>query len=104
MSRRNLRGSWGESQRLTLRLTGTDFSELDDLAQNWGCDRSEALRRALRQAGVLERERRRKERLDALPTMRVAQLRELARQLRLTGRSKMTKADLRQALEARLTR
>lgn len=99
MPRRSLDGSyWGESQRLTVRLTRRDLRLLDDLATAWTTDRSDVIRRALRDAADTARRKLRQERLDALPTMPVAELRRLASQLRIAGRSRMNSAALRAEL------
>jgi len=103
MSRKNLAGNWmGESQRVTIRLTRADISLLDQLADSWQRDRSQVLRRLLREAGVRERSRRRDALLDALPSMTVSQLRALARERRIPGRSKMTRDRLLEQLRADL--
>jgi metal-responsive CopG/Arc/MetJ family transcriptional regulator len=105
MPRRSLDGSYyGESQRLTVRLTLRDLRLLDDLATIWRADRSEVIRRALRGAADGARRQLRQERLDALPTMPVAELRRLATKLRITGRSRMTSTALRAELRRTLTR
>ncbi len=105
MPRRNLAGNWwGPSERVTLRLTRADIALLDHLAEAWQGDRSEVLRRALREAGAAERRRRRDELLAALPTMSVPQLRSLAAEHWINGRSKMSKAELQDRLRSILSR
>ena len=100
MPRNNLDGNrWGESQRLTVRLSRRERRALDELAVAWQSDKSEALRRAVRQAAAAVRRQQHEAWLDALPTMTVAQLRAHAARLHVARRSKMTKAELRDALE-----
>ena len=101
MARRNLAGNyWGESQRLTIRLSPADMRTLDELAEAWQSDRSEVLRRALREVAVSTRKRRRDELLSALPFLTLGELRALARDHQIRGRSKMTKPRLQAALLA----
>jgi metal-responsive CopG/Arc/MetJ family transcriptional regulator len=105
MSCKNLAGNWmGESHRVTLRLTDADIRLLDRLAETWQSDRSEVLRRALREAGVHEHRRHRDALLAELLTMTVPELRALACQHWIRGRSKMTKAQLQEVLRTRLQR
>jgi hypothetical protein len=105
MPRRNLAGNWwGPSERVTLRLTRADIDLLDHLAEGWKLDRSEVLRRALREAGANERRRHRDALLAALPTMTVPQLRSLAADHWIDGRSKMNKAELQDRLRSILSR
>ena len=69
MSRPNLAGDfWGESQRLTVRVSSRELRALDELTDAWGADRSEAIRRALREAAAGVRRQRRQALLAALPT------------------------------------
>ena len=105
MPRRNLAGNfWGESQRLTVRVSSRELRALDDLADAWGIDRSEAIRRAIREAATGVRRQRRQALLAALPTITVAQLRRVAGELDVPGRSRMTSPELRNAVRARLER
>lgn len=104
MTRKNLAGEhWGQSQRLTIRLTKADLRTLDQLTLAWTLDRSETLRRILREAGQAHREQIRDELLATLPQLSLDALRALARQRRIAGRSKMTKAALRDALRAHIS-
>lgn len=103
MTRKTLGGThWGESPRLTLRLTKADLQTLDQLASSWSLDRSETLRRVLREAGRAHRQRIRDALLASLPDLSLDALRVLARQRRIVGRSKMTKSRLLDALRARI--
>jgi len=105
MSRPNLAGDfWGESQRLTVRVSSRELRALDELTDAWGADRSEAIRRALREAAAGVRRQRRQALLAALPTSTVAQLRRLARDLHIPGRSRMTSLELRNAIRTSLER
>jgi len=47
MPRRNLKGTWGESRVVTVRLSVDDARCLSALCELWQCNQSEALRRAL---------------------------------------------------------
>jgi len=105
MPRLNLaRDPWGESQRLTVRVTVKELQALDELVAAWGADRSHALRRAVREAAARARQQHRQALLDALPTLTVAKLRRLATELHIPGRSRMTSRDLRQAVRKVLLR
>ena len=100
MSRHNLAGKyyWGESQRLTVRLTHRDLAGLDQLVEQWGIDRSAAIRRALQQAAAEVDQQRREALLSALPAMNVSELRRLAKRLRIKGRARMKGEELRRAV------
>ena len=103
MSRRNLSGTWaGASQRLTVRVTPQETRALAELADAWGTDTSDALRRAVRDAAAGVREERRTARLAALPGMTVRELRDLAGALGVRGRSKMDRPALLAELRDRL--
>ena len=100
MPRHNLAGSyyWGESQRLTVRLSRRDLAGLDRLVELWGLDRSAAIRRALQQAAAEADRQRREALLSALPVMNVTELRSVAMRLRIKGRSRMKGEELRRAV------
>lgn len=100
MPRHNLAGNyyWGESQRLTVRLSQRDLAGLDQLVELWGLDRSAAIRRALQQAVVEVDRQRREALLSALPAMNVTELRSLAKRLRIKGRARMKGQELRRAV------
>ena len=105
MPRMNLdRSYWGESQRVTVRLGRTELAALDELAMEWPGDQSELVRRALREAVTTTRRRRREALEAALPTLTLAQLRVLAGEYRVPGRSRMTKLDLADATRAAVWR
>jgi len=105
MPRMNLdRTYWGPSQRVTVRLGRKEFAALSELATEWAGDRSELVRRALREAVTTTRSRRREAIEAALPTLTLAQLRVHAREYRVPGRSRMLKADLIAAIGAAVRR
>mgnify|MGYP002636609810 CR=1 FL=1 len=105
MPRMNLDRSYlGESERVTVRLGRTELAALDELATEWPGDRSDLVRRALREAVTTTRCRRRAAFEVALPTLTLAQLRVLAGEYRVRGRSRMTKADLEAATRAAVWR
>ena len=105
MPRRNLSGTcWGVSERLTVRISPKELRAVNELVAAWGEDRSEAIRRAIRQAATQLRQRGRQARLDALPDLTVARLRRLATELGIPGRSRMTSAELRSAVRTVLQR
>jgi|GEM_PF-6949798 len=105
MPRRNLDQSfWGERPRITLRLGTKERAALVELAKEWPGDRSELIRRALREAACATRRRRSEAIEAALPTLTMNGLRELARRYRVTGRSRMSKADLADAIRVAVRR
>lgn len=105
MPRRSLAGTcWGESERLTVRVSPKELRALDALVAAWGTDRSEVIRRAIREAAARARRQRRQALLDALPAATVAQLRRLATELHIPGRSRMTSLELRNAVRSVLQR
>jgi hypothetical protein len=106
MPRNNLAGPyhWGESQRLTVRLTHRDLADLDELTELWGLDRSAAVRRVLQQAATAARRQQRDALLAALPGMKGAALRSLARRLHIAGHSRMKADELRSALRFTIAR
>ena len=105
MPRRSLAGTrWGESERLTVRVSPGELRALNELVDAWGQDRSEVVRRAIREAAAQLRQRRRQARLDALPDMTVARLRRLATELGIPGRSHMTSPELRCVIRTVLQR
>lgn len=105
MPRMNLdRSYWGESQRVTVRLGRTELAALDELATEWPGDQSDLVRCALREAVTTTRCRCREAFEAALPTLTLAQLRVLAGEHRVQGRSRMTKADLVGATRAAVWR
>ncbi len=105
MPRMNLDGTWcGASERLTVRLSQRDWSALQTLAAAWGTDSSGAMRRAVRQAYATRRKQELEAQLTALPTMTCKDLRAQAGRLHLPGRSRMSKAELYDALSRRLER
>ena len=103
MPRKNLAGSYsGESERLTVRVSLAERRALDELAAAWSCDRSEAIRRAVRDQAEALRNQRREDTLARLDAMTVAELRDLAGQLRIRGRSRKTGPELRTAIRGAL--
>ena len=103
MPRMNIAGNWsGESFRLTVRLSPPELWALNELCVAWRIDRSEALRRALREAAASALRQRREALLAEVPTLSVVDLRGLAARLSIAGRSRMSKALLRAAVVAAL--
>ena len=103
MPRRNLDNDyWGESPRVTIRLSRTDWVALGVLEEDWGLERSGLIRRALREAASKVRKQRREAIEASLLTMRVPRLRKLAGDYGIRGRSKMPKADLIKAIRRAL--
>lgn len=101
MPRRNLDDNYrGESSRVTVRLGSQERAALDELALDWSGDRSELIRRALLEAVTATRRRRWEAIETALPTLTLAELRDLAREHRVLGRSRMAKADLASAIRS----
>jgi len=106
MPRRNLDDNdHGRSERITVRLGRKERDALAELAALWPGDRSDIVRRALREAVDAARSRRRAAIETDLPTRTLAELRVLATDYRVRGRSTMTKAELaaavRSAVQAR---
>jgi len=105
MPRRSLIGTtWGESERLTIRVSPRELRALNELVDTWGTDRSEVVRRAIREAAARARRQRRQALLESLPTITVAQLRRLAMELDIPRRSRMTSLELRNAVRTLLER
>jgi len=77
---------------------------LNELVAAWGGDRSEVVRRAIREAAAKARQQRRQALLHALPALTVVQLRSLATELDIQGRSRMTSPELRSAVRTVLRR
>ena len=100
MPRNSIAGNsyWGESRRLTVRLSDRDVRDLDDLVEQRGIDRSAAIRRAIQQAFAEVARRRRHSLLCAIADMSVADLRALASRLRIKGRGVMKGEELRNAV------
>lgn len=115
MPRKSISGYWGETSRITLRVSPGDLRALDSLGAAVGTDRSETLRTLLREAGAALRKReqeaadavRQRERdaaLAGLPGMSRSELLVLAEKHAMKGRSKMTVPELRDALHRLLDR
>ena len=105
MPRTNIAGDWsGESFRLTARLSPVELMALDDLCVAWSTDRSQALRRALRETAAAVARQRCDALLADVPTLSVAELRALAATLSIASRSRMPKSLLRAAVVAALYR
>lgn len=103
MPRRNLDGRYaGESRRITVRLGDKAMRDLDELTDAWGGERSDVIRRAVQQAATAARRQRREALVAEVPTMTIAELRRVARELYIDGRSRMTRPTLQDAILARL--
>lgn len=50
MPRRNLKGTWGESTPISVRLSPEERGDIRHLCEQWGCTTSAAIRRAIRDA------------------------------------------------------
>ena len=104
MSRKNIGGTWGPSERITLRLSRADLRALDLLAEDGGQDRSETLRGVLREAAAELRRRKRSTLLTSLADLPRPELLRLAQTYGLDRSSKMNMSELREALRLRLER
>ena len=103
MPRKNLAGTYsGESERLTIRLSLVDRTTLDRLAADWQTDRSETIRRAIREVAARVQRQRREQLRANLDTLTVAELKTLARRYGVPGRSTMSKSQLRNAMYSSL--
>ena len=105
MSRTNLDGTaCGESRRFTVRVSRCERAALTWLCEKWAMAPSAAIRRALLAAATAAERQQREALVAAVPAMSAVALRQLAAQLHIRGRSKMSKATLRHAVCQQLER